>query len=98
MLFERGKAVGIPTNEKCGAQRIVARGNLADARNAKMASFASTHQLQVLFLRGVISGPRVRKQRRREFHAAGYSDKKVHKEQGQQRAADFHYAAGGAPT
>jgi len=56
MLFQGGEAGGVPADEKCGAQRVVAGGNGADIGDAAVAAFAGRDFLDFTF-QGAIGGP-----------------------------------------
>jgi len=90
VLLQRGKAVGIPTDIKGRAHRIVRGGNLADVGDTLVAPFALGNSLGDLFLYGVIRGAGIGQQGRGKFHAASHGDEEIHQQQGQQNSADFH--------
>src|SRR5580658_59451 len=99
MLFERCQTVGVPTDVKRCAERVVAFGNFADVGHAPPAAFAPRGGL---FLRsrfqGVKSGLNFRQQAGGKLNADHDGDKEIGKQERQERSGDFHDTARAAPA
>src|SRR6267154_5837811 len=80
MLFQGGEAGGVPTDEKGGAQRIVAGGDGTYVGDAAMAAFAGGDFLDFTF-QGAIGGPGVWQEAGWELDAYRDGNEKIGQEQ-----------------
>src|SRR5258708_39490500 len=96
MLFERGKAVGIPAHEKRGTHRIVARRGLSDVLDPAVTAF--TNNWFLFRFDGAIPGFGVRQETSWQFHADGNGHEKIGEQHSEQHACSFHHAPGTAPA
>src|SRR5450755_4499841 len=97
MFPEGGETVGIPTYEKCGAQRIVGGRYGAQMGDAPLATFARGDRFGFEF-ECVQAGVGAGEQTCGQFDADGDGDEEIGEEERENCARNFYDSPGAAPT